>query len=53
MKLGTDALLRIIDVVRLGLTEGKDISQFLRELDLDVSTDNTLVLSEVYIKSLM
>lgn len=34
MKLDKRALLEIVDIVREGLTEGKDISAALRELDL-------------------
>jgi hypothetical protein len=45
MKLGPDALLKIMDIVREGLSEGKDISQGLREIDLEedtVKNDETL-----------
>lgn len=34
MKLGKDVLLEIVDIVRDGLLNGKDISERLRELDL-------------------
>lgn len=41
MKLGTDVLLQIVEAVRKGITEGKDISELLRELDVepDPNTD--------------
>lgn len=54
MKLGTDCLIRIIEIVRLGITEGKDISHMLRSLELDVALDDTdtnvLVLNQEYKK---
>ncbi len=37
MKLADDALIRIIEIFRQGLMENKDISELLRELELDVS----------------
>jgi hypothetical protein len=36
MKLGKLALVEIVDIVREGLLEGKDISERLRQLDLAV-----------------
>jgi hypothetical protein len=63
MKLGKTALLEIIDIVREGLLEGKDISEKLRELDLAVvhgipeveggtnPNVGTLTLSDEYIKT--
>lgn len=36
MKLGKDVLLEIVDIVRDGLLNNKDISERLRSLDLDV-----------------
>lgn len=35
MKLADDALIRIIEILRQGLMEEKDISQLLRDLDLE------------------
>lgn len=35
MKLGDDVLMEIIDIVRTGLSEGRDISDLLREMDLE------------------
>lgn len=34
MKLAPEALAQIIEILRLGLSEGRDVSQLLRELDL-------------------
>lgn len=34
MKLASDALIAIIEILRVGITEGKDVSQMLRDLDL-------------------
>lgn len=54
MKLGSDTLLCIVDIVRQGFVEGKDISQKLREIDLveeiKNGQDSTLVLSDEYKK---
>lgn len=38
MKLGDDVLVEIVDIVRTGLVEQKDISDLLRELDLEQLT---------------
>lgn len=35
MKLADDALIRIIEILRQGLMEGKDISELLRSLELE------------------
>lgn len=35
MKLADDALIKIIEILRQGLMEGKDVSELLRELDLE------------------
>lgn len=35
MRLGEDVLLEIVNIVLEGLSEGKDISQKLRDIDLD------------------
>lgn len=37
MKLNEDVLLEIVEAVRIGLVEGKDVSELLR--DIDVATD--------------
>jgi len=54
MKLGTSALLEIMSIVLEGLSEGKDISDMLRAMDLVIETNENglsgvLVLSEEYI----
>jgi len=38
MKLGEDVLLEIVDIVRQGLLEGKDISNLLRDIELEIPT---------------
>lgn len=38
MKLSEDVLLEIVDIVRTGLTEQKDVSDLLRDLDVDIVT---------------
>lgn len=38
MKLADDALIRIIEILRQGLMENKDISNLLRGLDLEVNS---------------
>ena len=51
MKLGEDVLLEIVEIVRTGLSEGKDISDLLRDMDLDVDDSalvDKLVLSPAY-----
>ncbi len=42
MKLADDALIRIIEIFRQGLMEGKDISDLLRELELEKTADDKL-----------
>ena len=57
MKLGNDVLLEIVDIVRTGLLEGKDISDMLREVDLEQPTqmddmsERVVCLSREYKKS--
>ena len=52
MKLAPEALLEIVNILRTGLAEGKDVSQALRELDLVVDptdpSQSTLALSVGY-----
>lgn len=48
MKLAEDSLIEIVDIVREGLVEGKDISQMLRDLDLSTTIDGRLGLSKTY-----
>lgn len=49
MRFGPDLLLEIIDIVRQGLVESKDISQMLREIDVQMeSSTQTVVLSDLY-----
>lgn len=42
MKLEKDALLVILDIFRKGLTEGKDISDLLRNLELQPNSNGNL-----------
>ena len=42
MKLAEDVLVEIIDIVRQGLSEGKDISDLLRNMELSVEPDSEL-----------
>lgn len=51
MKLGADALIEIMDIVRRGLTEMKDISELLRDLDLESKEEKVLSLSLDYLVS--
>jgi glycerate kinase len=46
MKLSKYSLIRIVEIVRLGLTENKDISQALRDLDLVVDGEGRLTPQE-------
>lgn len=62
MKLGKDVLLEIVDIVRDGILNNKDMSERLRSLDLDVvhgipavegganPNAGTLKLSDEYVK---
>ncbi len=45
MKLADDALIRIIEILRQGLMESKDISDLLRGLDLEVNSMGKLGVS--------
>ena len=45
MKLADDALIRIIEILRQGLMENKDISDLLRTLDLEVNSTGKLGVS--------
>lgn len=54
MRLGPDALLEIVDIVRNGIVNGMDISQQLRELDLEQSFEEDgeqLSLSRQYLQN--
>lgn len=56
MKLGKNVLLEIVEILRVGLTEGVDISDLLRELDLEQESDlqtgeEVLVLSRKFLAS--
>lgn len=59
MKLGKFVLAEIIDILRKGLTEGVDVSQSLRDLDVTAFPDGdmyaysegTIELSAEYLKS--
>jgi hypothetical protein len=42
MKLADDALIRVIEILRQGLMEGKDVSELLRELDLEPNSQGKL-----------
>lgn len=55
MKLGNDVLIEIVDIVRDGIANGKDVSEALRNLDLtqdvvlaDTYENQRLVLSNSY-----
>ncbi len=51
MRFASDVLLEIVNIVREGLAESKDISQMLRELDVDLdSSTQTIALSSDYRK---
>lgn len=45
MKLAQDALIGIIEILRKGLVEGSDVSQLLKELDLEDDGTGRLALS--------
>lgn len=58
MKLGKTVLLEIVNIVQEGLTKGVDISQRLRDLDLQVApgsrvdqSEDVLELSKGYVSS--
>ena len=56
MKLSGNVLLEIMSIVQDGIIENRDISESLRELDLEVvgpedSDENRLELSERYLKT--
>lgn len=58
MKLGKTVLLEIVNIVQEGLTKGVDISQRLRDLDLQVSpgsrvdqSEDVLELSKGYVST--
>lgn len=49
MKFGKDVLLEIVAIVQDGLVNGTDVSQKLREIDVKVESDGTVVtLSDEY-----
>jgi hypothetical protein len=56
MKLSAEVLLEIVNIVQKGILEGIDVSEMLREIDLDVPTvdhgrtysNSLLLLSEEY-----
>ena len=48
MKLANDVLVEIIDIVRKGLVEQKDISDLLRDLDLEKDQSDKLCLTDKY-----
>lgn len=45
MKLANDALIRIIEILRQGLMEEKDVSELLRELELEQDSSGRLCVS--------
>ena len=47
MKLAPEALAQIIEILRLGLMEGCDVSQLLRDLDLVPNERGLLVPSSI------
>jgi hypothetical protein len=50
MKLSKEALLEIVAIFQEGLLEGKDMSQALRDLDLEIDVDK-LNLTREYVNS--
>lgn len=44
MKLANDALVAVIEILRKGLTEGCDVSEMLRSLDLEPNGEGRLAL---------
>ena len=51
MKFGKDTLLEIVAIVQEGITLGQDISQKLREIDVEQDgSGNYLVLTDLYKK---
>jgi phage gp36-like protein len=49
MKFGEDTLLEIVEIVRRGLVDMKDISQSLRDVDLEIRNDRVCLTSK-YVK---
>jgi hypothetical protein len=49
MKFSDDVLLEIVDIVRRGIATGTDVSQMLRDLDLEES-DGRLVMTAGYLE---
>lgn len=52
MKLAENALLEVVEILRKGLSEGTDVSEMLRELDLQVEKakgESLLKLSDKYL----
>lgn len=43
MKLGSDVLLEIVNIVQRGLIEDLDVSDLLRKIDVEESEDRTAV----------
>lgn len=50
MKLSPEALLEIVDIVRQGFVTESDVSQLLRNLDLEPGDGGTLVLTAAYLE---
>lgn len=50
MKFAADVLLEIVNIVQTGLIQGTDISQKLREIDVEGTPHGTLRLSDEYLK---
>ena len=52
MRLGQDVLLEIVDIVRRGIAEQKDVSQELRDLELEPDVASIEVhLSNTYLQN--
>lgn len=47
MKLGEDVLVQIVEAVRKGISEGVDISDLLRAIEVQVSADGQKVVLKV------
>jgi hypothetical protein len=49
LKLGKTVLVEIVAIVQRGLTQGIDISQQLRDIELDDPSDGTIELTQAYV----
>lgn len=49
MKLDGRARLEIVEILRRGLMNGEDVSNLIRDLDLEAGTDGNLRLTDEYL----